>query len=272
MRARIDRMLRKAGLRPPIPAYIHVPKTGGTYLSQLESDGEPVIQPIRYLGHTAIVSRPGAPSFYPVEGFRSRVTHPKALLDDYFVVSTVRNPFSFLVSYWVHAGGLNPKYDDPTHYDYDNARKGFDYLMKTIASREAPWPSRKLIHFELFCDDGDLLVDWINRNETLDADLADLAVLLKLRYRRQPPQRVGTKGSYLDHYDDALSELVETTWGRELKLFGYTRTGSDPAKAVLGRRIDPAVKGAVKYWWDSDRLVVDGVEQETRVPGGSAAG
>lgn len=253
------RALVRYGFVRKTPAFLHVPKTGGTYLAQRESDNTPVISPLKYLGHFWVTSLPqGKSAVYPPEGYRPEYVIEKRALAPYFVFTTVRNPFAFLVSYLWHAGGINPKYHDPNHYDFSNARKGFDYLLKTIVNRNAPWPSRKLIHGQLFCDDGDLIIDWVNHTESLDLDLSRMAERFGIRFQRKSRQRIGHRDDYRTYYTEELIDLVNATWNRELKLFGYEFHGRSEEPAVLNGEITPDQKRRIKYFWERDELLIDG--------------
>lgn len=246
-----------------IPAFIHIPKTGGTYLKQGETYSQSVIQPIKYLGHSCVINKLiSIPEDYPPEiGYKDKTKYDQHWLNKYFVFSTVRNIFDWLVSYWGHSGGHTPKYADKNHYDYKISQKGFDYLIKTIAEREDKWPSRKFIHFAIFSYHGDLIVDWINRTETLDGDLKALAIYKHLSYSRKGKQRVGVRDrDYKSYYNDKLIELVYKTWGRELELFGYTFEGLNIQKAVLKRKIEVSQKRNIKYFWKDDKLLINNRE------------
>jgi hypothetical protein len=203
-------------LRSP-SCYIHIPKTGGTYLAQLESDGESVVHPMKYYGHCLVVNNESDSSDYGrIIGYLDKPAIELPELKKYFVVSTVRNPFSWLVSYAGHAGGWNPKYKHSSHYDFENAKKGFDYLVRTIADRESNiWPNRKFIHFAIFSNSGDLTVDWLNRTESLDDDLMALAKARGLAFNQRARQRVGGVKDYRSYYNDALIDLVKSTWGEK---------------------------------------------------------
>lgn len=241
-----------------VPAYIHIPKTGGTYIGQRETTEKPVIWPVKRLGHIAVVDNKEYPNYiyYPRDEENSYNT---VLLEDlrkYFVFSTVRNPFAWLVSYADHAGGWTPRYRNTEHYDYQNAQRGFDYLVKTIANRETPWPCRKFIFFQIFCNNGELVVDWITRTETLDNDLKDLADFLNISYYKGQKQRVGQHKDYRTYYDDSLIDLVCETWGREVDLFGYTFDGLDLSSALLRNPIDKSTKQSIRYDWTTDTLEI----------------
>jgi len=162
------------------------------------------------------------------------------------------------VSYAGHAGGWNAKYRDPEHYDYEAANKSFDFLVKTIANREDLWPNRKFIHCQLFCNNGQLITDWLNKVETLDDDLTVLAVAAGVSYKRRPRQRVGCRTDYRQYYTDSLVELVYKTWSRELKLFGYDFESTELSSGLLHRAIDKKTKGSIQYYWSDDKLFLNG--------------
>ena len=242
-------------------AYIHIPKTGGTYLGQLESDLRPVVSSVYYLGHVYVVDKAGVPNpiYYPLDLKHSNknvILLPK--IERYLVVSTVRNIFDWLVSYAGHAGGWTTRYRNPEHYDFKAANKSFDFLVKTIANREDLWPNRKFIHCQLFCSNGQLVSDWINRMESLDDDLAALAAMAEVIHNPRPKQRVGKRRDYRQYYTDSLVELVYETWGRELKLFGYDFEHPESSSGLLSRDIDPQTKEGILYSWSEDQLSVNG--------------
>jgi hypothetical protein len=240
--------------------YIHIPKTGGTYLAQLETDGESVVHPMKYFGHCLVVNNEADSSEYGrMIGYLDKPAIKLHELKKLFVVSTVRNPYSWLVSYAGHAGGWNQKYKHSSHYDYENAQKGFDYLVRTIADRDSDiWPNRKFIHFAIFSNSGDLAADWLNRTESLDEDLMVLAKARGLTFNQRERQRVGGLQDYRSYYNNALIELVRSTWGREMSLYGYDFDGVASSTPILGREISRKTKQCVYYNWFSDTLTVNG--------------
>jgi hypothetical protein len=239
-------------------AFLHVPKTGGTYLAQRETDQQPVL-PVRYLGHYYVVDRNGVinPLYYAHSPQYYDRTIRLRDIRQYMIISTVRNIFSWLVSYAWHAGGWNPEYMDPNHYDYAAANKSFNYLLNTIANREGMWPNRKFIFCQFFCNNGQLIVDWINRNENLDKDLEMLANKYNFPFARRERQRVGHGVDYRTYYTDELIDLVYKTWGRELDLFGYKFDEPKPGSNSYHQAIDTENKNRIRYFLESDELKVD---------------
>ncbi len=241
----------------PNLAYLHIPKTGGTYIKQSESGNTPVICPIAYLGHAYVVNKFGVPN--PIYALRNAKEEQFVFLEkdleEFFLASTVRNIFSWLVSYFFHAGGKASKYLNTEHYDYLLANKGFDYFIKKIAERDTIWPNRKFIFAQLFADNGKLIVDWINRTETLDSDLEKLATIYGVHYTQENKQRVGHRTDYRSYYTEALTQLVFDTWGRELTLFGYEFDKIQPSLKVLYQAISEEQKENTSYFWNTDKFV-----------------
>lgn len=261
----------KHKLRRTRTAFLHVPKTGGTYVKQAETDWSqrlPVLWPFEDLGHAWVVDpQRAAAGEYPPAGLNDGRVIRREELAKRYVVATVRNPFDWLVSYACHAGGWTDGYRNAGHVDYALANRSFGDLVRAIADRESPWPCRKLLFAQLFDSGGVLVADWICKNESLDDDLVALAKRRGLMHQRRAKQRVGSarRRDYRTYYDDALVELVERTWGRELDLYGYgfapgslVRPGQGEAPR-LWRGVPSEAKRALRYWWDQDVLSRDGV-------------
>lgn len=246
-----------------MPGFIHIPKTGGTYLTQYETSENPILYPMKTFGHCCIANKFKhiSSDYPPKDCFPQNSIRSKQRLQFYYIFANVRNIFDWLVSYWGHAAGTNPKYHNPNHYDFKAANKGFEYFLKTIASRDYYWPSTKFIYFAIFSYNGNLIVDWLNRVETLDSDLKKLAEYRGISYSRKEKQRIGKREmDYRYYYNDSLIDLVYKTWGRELKLFGYDFNGLDINKAIIKRSIPSRQKKNIKYKWQEDRLFINGEE------------
>lgn len=202
--------------------FVHIPKTGGSFVGQTENDDQSIVFPIRNLGHVTLVNENWEQFWDVPPPFERQNAVPLSALDGHVVFSNVRNPFSFFVSYLHHAGGHVEGYRNPHHYDFSIANRGFDYLMKTICERDSIWPSRKLIHYQLFSQpSGASIVKWINCTATLDRDLHAMAQHFGLGLRAGKPQRVGLGSDYRSYYNDVLADVVSKTWSREIELFGF---------------------------------------------------
>jgi hypothetical protein len=257
----IKKLIKKA-IYSNKACYLHIPKTGGTYLIQSESDNETVIAGMQYLGHSVFSKTQEYPATYPYKkGFLNKRILDPTLFERSLIFTTVRNIFDWLVSYYYHAGGHNRNYVNESHYDYDLAQKPFKDFVFAVAERDQLdiWPSKRFIFFQLFDFEGDFVVDWVNHTERLDEDLRLMAFCHSYGYSIKKPQRVARKGhSYLEFYDQELIDLVRKVWHRELSLFGYDFEISDFDSALISGKVSNAIKKSLKYNWIEDKMTING--------------
>jgi hypothetical protein len=233
-------------------AFLHIPKTGGTFITQSESDGKSVISPIINLNHVTVLDYDADFELDVAKPYAKSATVSRHIVEQYNVFSNVRNTYSFFVSYMCHAGGLNPKYRDTSHYDFNAAQKGFDYLLKTVADRVELWPSRRFINYMLFSQpSGEFIPSWINYTEKLNADLVEMARRYKLCYVERPKQRVSGWNDYRRFYTSDLVDLVSKTWAREISIFNFDFEHSG---IWCGRENASIALRKLDYVWRKDEL------------------
>lgn len=223
--------------------FIHIPKTGGTYLSSLKEQ-------LPFISFNHVLSRDDRSDRFCPVGLTAIKSNK---IRDYYLFSVVRNPFGFFRSYYHHVLGSRIHYNY-NHYDYHNAQRGFDYLVNTIIHREDTWPSRKFLYPQLFDEAGIPLINFVLRQEQLDQDLDILFQKFGRQYSPKTKQRVSVKCVLDDYYSPTIKNLISDIYYRELSLFGYD------GFEVVQPRIDLKDFGnqCTKYNYLSDSLYLDG--------------
>tara|TARA_B110000027_G_C16092081_1_gene288964 strand:- start:988 stop:1587 length:600 start_codon:yes stop_codon:yes gene_type:complete len=168
--------------------------------------------------------------------------------------ATVRNPITFFRSYYHHVLG-HGEYHNHGHYDYKASTKGFGYLMESIMNRDDKWPSRKFLFPQLFDQSGRLVVDWINRNESLDEDMSMFANSLGYKFLAQAPKRAAPVKELMHYYSDSLMDEVLQTYRREFELFGYSdNSAKKVVSSILLHRDVSQINMSYDYLSDSIKV------------------
>jgi len=242
------------------PYFLHVLKTGGTYIGQLDSSDTPVLWPIQYLGHTVVVnSTDEFDREFPPAGYSENKYIYSKDLKDKLVFSVVRNPFDWLVSYISFQGGWKKEYAETSHYDYElcKDKNKFDYAVKTILERDdGKWPSKRFMYFQLFDSNAYLVPSWFMRNETLDDDLEFFAKSNGYKYTQKEKQKVGSRSDYRSYYTDELRELLEKAWSRELNMFGYNFDGYEKEHILFNSKLSKEERLEYRYDYRTDNLIM----------------
>jgi hypothetical protein len=209
-------------------AFIHVPKTGGCSVKlALEQFADDVLayRPNRWLDRCGIHVNYFAP--WPSKRFRTHT--PAALLQrelpadvyaDLFTFAFVRNPWDLLVSSYHflrrdrshRRGRLAARLGSFARYvDYE-LHRGKLLQSRMLTSRH-----------------GRLLVDFVGRFETLEADFATVCRHLRVA-ARLPHVNGVSHDDYRAHYTPWLAATVADGFGEDIERFGYA---FDPPVAAM---------------------------------------
>jgi hypothetical protein len=142
---------------------------------------------------------------------------PQEMFDAYFKFSFVRNPWSRVISL----------------YRYLNQDPGLSFkeFVLTVLKKQL-W--RKMYPFvgpqsEFVCDrDGRMLVDFVGRFESLQADFNTVCERIKLPAISLPhvnKAKVSAGNEYQDYYDSESKECVAELYRKDIESFGYRFEG-----------------------------------------------
>lgn len=216
--------------------YLHIPKTGGTYVIRkginYKQDQIEFINLAHSFGISHQIPVPFKnryiQSYLPIP----RVIHQyslKKLKSPRLIISVVRNPFDLLLSYYCHHGSNKGGWDDVNKF---HSFKKFDDFVRGFCDNNFEWHHPALNNFlfsQMFDSNGycapDLIIRYEYLNEALDKLNKHLGVKLFLIYDQKFNASVGKPKDYKKCYNKELRYLVEQKCRRELEIFGYDFNG-----------------------------------------------
>jgi hypothetical protein len=145
------------------------------------------------------------------------------IFDAYFRFSFVRNPWDKAVSQYAY---MRTRPDLRRFLGMGDDDDFATYLHLIQERLHVQWEPQ---HAFVCDDDGNLLVDFLGRFETFDADTRELLARIKVRIGRRrrrvrsvPHRNKSERSHYRDYYDDETKALVAKVYERDIELFGYT--------------------------------------------------
>lgn len=147
----------------------------------------------------------------PILAARRRM--PVEAFNNYFKFAFVRNPWERLVSEYEFI------LKRPRHGRHKRVKGlgSFPAFIKMQVHRKDAYQSNML------CDgNGELLMDFVGKLETLDADWRTVCEKIGIAHQTLPHINVTKRKPYQDYYDQAGIDLVAKHWAREIELFGYS--------------------------------------------------
>lgn len=203
--------------------FIHIYKVAGTsiadalerYTAQGLDRRSPVIRFLRSLGVHHLVPRQRLRKVRAQRHATARTIRaelPPEIFRDFYKFAFVRNPWDWQVSLYHFA--LN----DPSHAQHQ--------LTKSFGSFEKYLEWRVNGHYRLqkdfvVDDEGQLIVDFVGRYETLARDFAMICNRLGIDNPPLPHRRSSAHREYRTYYTPRTAALVAEAFKEDIEFFGY---------------------------------------------------
>jgi hypothetical protein len=188
------RTLRERHLRPYV--FIHINKTGGSSVEKalgIRLDHSTAAEKHRQLGAAAWSQK--------------------------FVFSFVRNPWDKVVSHYHYRVKTNQTGlgDNPVPFE--------DWLQRVYLDRDPRYFDKPRMFMPqrqwLLGDDGEMLVDYVGRFESLNEDFTHVCQELGLQ-AELGHAKPSSRGGYQQYYGEAGRAIVESQFAQDIEAFGYT--------------------------------------------------
>lgn len=194
--------------------FVHVFKTAGTSIRRalrphaMPMWKEPVNQVLKRIG-----VRQFGPKFFPDHMTASDLIRQTSLeeFNSKFSFAFVRNPWDWELSHYKYI------LRKPRHANHDEVKRlgRFSEYVRWRCDQRFRLQRSFLVH------DGQRVVDFVGRFESLDADFAQIARRLdiapKLKRLNQTRRTV-----YQEHYDSPTADLIAETFRADIEEFGYS--------------------------------------------------
>lgn len=213
----------------PKSLFIHIPKTGGSWVRKA----------IRRAG---ILTDEIIPTAMIGEDWHAMMGHASPLqlhIGDRFRFAFVRHPLSFYQSYWCFK--MRTGWTTESAFDVQHSSEDFATFVRSVLKAN-PWGWLTLMYTRMLGEHFDA-VEYIGRTERLADDLVCALTLAGEAFdeealRATPPENVAAQSPEWQEkcaYDDALRAEVCSVEYRILQHFGYTDAMLGNGSSVVAR-------------------------------------
>lgn len=215
--------LEATGLKRGLPMiFVHTPKCGGSYIAHA----------IGYHRERRCFTRkyPRLRGHKTYLEFKSGMADLDMSIDDYVTFSVIRDPWSWHVSLYHYVKGLTGV-DREKNEDLVALmnRLGFSEYLSWLADIEDPAPdlyNARIVSDWVTGEDGVIAVDYILRQESLEADLRRMQKKYGVRLKiPSKPVNISSHGDYRSYYSNAEVDFIAKRHQHDLQLFGYRFDG-----------------------------------------------
>jgi len=252
--------------------FVHVPKTAGTavkwYFEQRELETYHLSDPHPF--PVLRIEKVTTPIFGRVNrqdiNLQVQQSFPmyQNRWENMLKFSLTRNPFSWLVSWYLH--GTPETEDGWGNVNYIYGIRSFPEFVEKFCSPKVPWNHalntmywKRSMYAQWFDRNATPVVNFAIRSENLYDGMERLLIASGFENIKHPPRNKSNYShrknkDYREYYDSASSEMVEKYFARELRVFGYDFDGSTDDRIIYDIE-----RMHLSYTVDSDLFMQKGV-------------
>ena len=195
--------------------FVHIPKTGGSSIhAVLNQYRWKAPLPVRAAWRFGL--RKYRPFYYGIPGHAKaleiREMLPSEIFDTFFRFAFVRNPWALQVSMY--------------HFILQSSHRDTKVVSSKSGFREYVHWLRDKPEYDLQSDfvtdeNGELLVDYIGRLETIQEDFTSICDAIGVSKIYLPVKNISSHAGYKKYYDDETIEIIGNMYARDIERFGY---------------------------------------------------
>ncbi|HTW82732.1 MAG TPA: sulfotransferase family 2 domain-containing protein [Candidatus Sulfotelmatobacter sp.] len=218
--------------------FIHIPKTAGSSMLQALHTEDAAWEFLNQNAWPRFFESPnGVEMFRDMRGFfaLNQISHfmeqhlparilrqmvPAEVWSNYFKFAFVRNPWDLVVSTYVYFHEIFKQYPETAKTAADIAFISTNVDFSNYV-RARPYFASEPGYLPFITDKrGELIVDFVGRVETVDADMAEIGRRIGREIALPHLNRL-PRANYREYYTPHTRELVAREFAREIEMFGY---------------------------------------------------
>ena len=183
--------------------FVHIPKTGGTSIEKY------------FLGSADV----GKKKINKHKRVGEYIKHDTKLFESYFTFSFVRNPYDFLVSYYIFRmkmiNGELGRVERFMRRQYKNSNFR-DWVIHNFYN-----DSRVISHIDFLSYESKIKVDFIGKFENLQEDFKIICNKIGIESKILPHTNKTRHRHYTEYYDEETKKIVAEKYAKDIEYFGY---------------------------------------------------
>jgi len=183
--------------------FVHIPKTGGTSIQYIFTKNDNVTKKENKKHYTS--------NDYQRENVNE--------WNSYFKFAFVRNPFDFLVSYYIfRMKMINGELGRVERFMSKKYKKS---NFKSWVLNNFYNDPRVMTHFDFLSVNEKIELNFIGKFENLQEDFDIICDKIKIPRKELPHNNKTKHKHYTEYYDDETREIVSEKYAKDIKYFGY---------------------------------------------------